>query len=390
MYHPLNIQDLESLNEHVARFSERSIGPNFEYPERLVEDAAFNHLVDAASEQGLLSADCVDGMGLWVCTQDPLQLRFSCQSLREVAYFNPALAYQLHQFALAYYLIRELIALKAIDESIVELSKPALCIQGHFGLGRYALARYLQGLADMDDDIFLQDYFGDGHANYSTLHANKHWSQLLAPVIRPSSQGEQNILQFALFSRAQLKVHAKEHSHGLNELDSYYWQSNNHSQALSISTLEAAQSQLLYSKVLQLQWLGLSNIAAGTLRHGYCLANNYAAQRVQGGKTINQHAAVRRLLADIKGAYDTALSLIEGVCASPVDTDSLAKVTSARMQIHPLLCLGANNAVQVFGGMGYMQDTGAEKILRDCMQLRLMNGTPSELALFLSELEMQR
>lgn len=387
MYQSLNAQDLESLNDHVARFAERSIAPKFEYPERLIEDASFINLVDAASDQGLLSSDCADGMGLWACTEDPLQLRFSCQSLREIAYVNPALAYQLHQFSLAYYVIRELKALKVIPESLETLTKPALSVQGHFGLGRYALARYLLGRADAEDDALLQDYFGTGHSSYATLHADKHWTHLLSPVMRPSSTGEQNIIQFALFSRAQLKVHSKEHSHGLNELDSYCWHASDHSQALSISTLTALQSQLLYSKVLQLQWLGLSNIAAGTLRHGYYLANDYAAQRIQGGKTINQHAAVRRLLAEIKGGYDATLSLIDSVCATPIDAHSLAKVCNARLQIHPLLCQGANNAVQVFGGMGYMQDTGVEKVLRDCMQLRLMNGTPSELTLFLSELE---
>jgi hypothetical protein len=390
VYHSLNAQDLESLNDHVARFAERSIKPGFEYPERLISDVSFNQLVDAASEQGLLSSDCSDGMGLWACTEDPLQLHFSCQSLREIAYFNPALAYQLHQFALAYYVLRQLRILKASSVSLESLSKPALSVQGHFGLGRYSLARYLQGRADHEDYIFLQDYFGDGLDNYSTLHANKHWSQLLAPVMHSPSQDKKNIIQFALFSRAQLKVHSKEHSHGLNELDSYYWQSSDHSQALSISSLTALQSQLLYSKVLQLQWLGLANIATGALRHGYELASNYAAQRVQGGKIINQHAAVRRLLAEIKADFDTALCLIDRICATAIDGGSLAAVANVRLQIHPLICQGANNAVQVFGGMGYMQDTGVEKVLRDCMQLRLMNGTPSELTLFLSELEMKR
>ncbi len=387
MYQSLNTQDLKSLNDHVARFAKRTLASKFEHPESLIEDVAFNHLVDAASEQGLLSSDCADGMGLWASTEDPLQLQFSCQSLREISYFNPSFAYQLHQFALAYYVLRELRAYESIVEPLEIIAKPALSLQGHFGLGRVSLAKYLQGRATEEDDVFLQDYFGIDQSNFATLHTQKHWSHVLSPVMRSSLVSTKSTIQFALFSRKQLTVHTKEHSHGLNELDSYYWNSSDQSQAICISTLTASQSQLLYTKALQLQWLGLASIAAGTLKHGYYLAKTYASQRVQGGKTINQHAAVRRLLAEIKGGYETALSLITSVCKAPIDDLSLAKVCNARLQIHPLLCQGANNAVQVFGGMGYMRDTGVEKVLRDSMQLRLMNGTPSELAMFLSELE---
>lgn len=424
MSQALNQADVDSLNDHVARFIERSIAPLFEKPECLLPENKFTALVDQAVEQGLISEDCSEGMGLWVSADDPLQLQFSCHTLREMAAINPALAYQIHQRALSYYILRELKQadlssnfLNGLSDNKVNL---ALNLQGHFGLARMSLARYLDGRSSADDISMLQDYFGqsDGESEdkYFTLHADKSWTHLLTPVLsgKTASSQEQTI-QFVLYSRDELNVELKEQSHGLNELGSYYWQgpidktSSNSKKTKSDkrtqSKLGLEESRELMSKALQIHFLGLCNIALGSVSHGYQLAKDYAAIRVQGGCTINQHPAVRQLLAETHSAYRSALSLINDICRSAIHvstaaytnntsinshSNSLKNIVSARKQIHPILCQASNHIVQVFGGMGYMQDTGAEKGLRDCMHLRLMNGTPSELTLFLSELEMGR
>ena len=56
-------------------------------------------------------------------------------------------------------------------------------------------------------------------------------------------------------------------------------------------------------------------------------------------------------------------------------------------QVHNLLCAAANDALQVFGGLGYLPETGLEKIVRDNNHLRLLCGTSRELMLFLAEWE---
>jgi alkylation response protein AidB-like acyl-CoA dehydrogenase len=65
-------------------------------------------------------------------------------------------------------------------------------------------------------------------------------------------------------------------------------------------------------------------------------------------------------------------------------------VFAIRAEAHPLLCRGATDALQVFGGSGYMQDVGMEKALRDSQQLRLMGGTAGDLARFVAEWERVR
>ena len=391
MFQSLSQSDIISLNDHVARFSERAIAPNFSQPETLVSSDKIELLIDSAFEQGLISTECSEGMGLWVTTEDPLQIQFSCQALRKIASINPGIAYQFHQLALTFYLLRELKNIRAMDITLAGEELPAAVLQGHFGLARYSLVRFLKGAAKAKDFELLSDYFGHRAGQQSTLFAHRDWTHLLSPVMVDHHSSDATI-QFEWLERQNLISSTEEHGHGLNELGHYVWQlsskqSPSNSKAVQRSTLSPAQSRSLYSRVLQMQWMGLSNIALGSLGHAYTLANDYAALRVQGGSTINQHAAVRNLLMDAKSAYSTSLNLIERACQYPIDESSLFEIANIRMKAHPMICQGANQALQVFGGMGYMQDAGMEKIVRDCMQLRLMNGTPIELSLFISELE---
>lgn len=394
MFQSLSQADIVSLNDHVARFSEGAIAPKFSQPETLISSDNIEQLINSAFEQGLISAECSEGMGLWVTTEDPLQIQFSCQALRKIASINPGIAYQFHQLALSFYLLRELKKTGAMDIVLGGEEQPAVSLQGHFGLARYSLARFLKGATNSEDYDLLSDYFGHGASQQSTLFAHRSWTHLLTPVVVGDHSSDATI-QFEWLDRANL-IHCTEgHGHGLNELGHYLWhrpsnQTSSNSEAMQCSTLSPAQSRSLYSRALQIQWMGLSNIALGTLEHAYTLANDYSALRVQGGCTINQHAAVRNLLMDAKSAYSTTHSLIELACQFPINESSLADISNIRMKAHPMICQGANQALQVFGGMGYMQDAGLEKVVRDCTQLRLMNGTPMELSLFISELEQCR
>jgi len=162
------------------------------------------------------------------------------------------------------------------------------------------------------------------------------------------------------------------------------------SRAGKISKLTLEESQKLFSSVLQMQWLGLISIARGATEKGYQLAKEYASMRVQGGKTIEHHPAVQQMLSQAKSAIKCSEGLLANICSQPLSKETLQDVAEVRSQLHPLLCKGANSVMQVFGGMGYMQDTGLEKIVRDVAQLKLMNGTPTELMMFISELERRK
>ena len=119
---------------------------------------------------------------------------------------------------------------------------------------------------------------------------------------------------------------------------------------------------------------GVAAIARGVAARAGELALEYAENRYQGGGPIIIHGAVRDMLAriserrlaitpqpDLTGRIDLATALAQKI----VSTDAAVESTI--------------DAVQVFGGMGYMHETGAEKLMRDAKYCQLY-PTPNWLA----------
>jgi alkylation response protein AidB-like acyl-CoA dehydrogenase len=115
---------------------------------------------------------------------------------------------------------------------------------------------------------------------------------------------------------------------------------------------------------LDLLRAGAAAIARGIARRAHELALGYARERVQGGLAIVEYDAVREMLA--------AMSLRAGAGAgrAPAGRDGAAILTEKVGATEAALasCL---DAVQVFGGTGYMRETGVEKLLRDAKYLQL-------------------
>lgn len=132
--------------------------------------------------------------------------------------------------------------------------------------------------------------------------------------------------------------------------------------------------------------VGLQGVSVS--ERAYQQARAYAKERVQGGKTIIQHPDVRRMLLQMKAlteagrvlayagleAYDLAARgaedirqyqerrvglltpIIKGWC-----TETVNEVTSLGIQVH--------------GGMGYIEETGAAQHYRDARILAIYEGT---------------
>jgi alkylation response protein AidB-like acyl-CoA dehydrogenase len=124
---------------------------------------------------------------------------------------------------------------------------------------------------------------------------------------------------------------------------------------------------------------GRMSVAAGCVGIAQaCLdaAVAYAKERRQFGAPIASHQLVQELISDIKVELDAARLLVWRVAdhierGLPFATESsVAKLYASEAAVR-----AANNALQVFGGYGYIDEYPAGKYLRDARVMTLYEGT---------------
>lgn len=123
--------------------------------------------------------------------------------------------------------------------------------------------------------------------------------------------------------------------------------------------------------------LGIAAIASGIARRAHQLAQEYALERRQGGVAIIEHDAVRDMLGAMavrlrSRAYSgRAPSSAMHAGAGGEDTLDPVDAIVAKVTETDAAVATSTDAVQVFGGTGYMRETGVEKLMRDakCCQL---------------------
>lgn len=124
---------------------------------------------------------------------------------------------------------------------------------------------------------------------------------------------------------------------------------------------------------------GRMSVAAGCVgiaRAALDAAVRYAGEREQFGKTIARHQLVQELLSDIAVDVDAARLLTWRV-ADLIDRgqDFATAASKAKLYASEAAVRCANNALQVFGGYGYIDEYPVGKLLRDARVMTLYEGT---------------
>jgi alkylation response protein AidB-like acyl-CoA dehydrogenase len=117
------------------------------------------------------------------------------------------------------------------------------------------------------------------------------------------------------------------------------------------------------AEALALLRAGCAAIARGVARRARELALGYARERMQGGVPIIEHDAVRAMLAAMTTRDPGPPPAAAAVEPGPA---LIAKVAATEAAVAT-----TTDAVQVFGGTGYMRETGVEKLMRDAKYLQL-------------------
>lgn len=125
--------------------------------------------------------------------------------------------------------------------------------------------------------------------------------------------------------------------------------------------------------------LTLAALAVGTAQGGFDRALAHVRQRRQFGKKLIEFQITRHKLALMATRIETArLMTRKAALACDAGKDqirvcAMAKLTAARTAV--LVC---DEALQLFGGYGYIREYEIEAFYRDAKTLELLNGSPHD------------
>lgn len=360
----------KALSSELERFVTSRVEPAVARPERAMPRATWDALVDELEQVGLVGCDDEpSGLAPWEGLLDERPLGVTLSTLTRLARACPSLAFAAHQRALARVVARR-----------ARLSpSPAMGLDaaGRLGLGREALARSLAGRAPCgDDEALLDDVYAPRATRVLPLEPGLGALVTLAHV--------EGAWVARVHGRAELAVREQPHGHGLDELPLATVTPETDG---ARSPLSPDEARVLARDTLAAHTLGLVALALGVAQRAHLLARGYAATRRQGGEVIDRHAAVGGLLGEARSTHDTARAALEAFDAEPLDEASLPRALALRSTLVPRLCEATNAAMQVQGGIGYMRDTGIEKLVRDQNALRALGGSPREQRLVVAEWE---
>jgi butyryl-CoA dehydrogenase len=122
---------------------------------------------------------------------------------------------------------------------------------------------------------------------------------------------------------------------------------------------------------------GIGAQAVGLAQGAFEAAVEYARERQQFGKPIISFQAVQHILADMAAQIEAARALVYAV-ARWVDTNpkDISKYSAISKLFPTDVAMKVTvDAVQIFGGYGFMREYPVEKMMRDAKILQIYEGT---------------
>lgn len=129
-------------------------------------------------------------------------------------------------------------------------------------------------------------------------------------------------------------------------------------------------------RVLDRGRLHISAVSVGVAERLIADCVAYASERKQFGKPIAEHQLIQAMLADSKTECLAARALVlETAAAKDAGKDVVMESAAAKLFATEMVGRVADRAVQIFGGAGYIEDYGIERLYRDVRLFRIYEGT---------------
>jgi len=121
---------------------------------------------------------------------------------------------------------------------------------------------------------------------------------------------------------------------------------------------------------------GVAAMATGIARAAFEFATEYSKQRIQFGVPIAMHQAIQFMIADMATeieasrllAWQSAVLLDQGKRNTLQSSHAKRFAADTAMKV-------ATDAVQIYGGYGFIKDYPVEKLMRDAKIMQLYEGT---------------
>jgi len=136
---------------------------------------------------------------------------------------------------------------------------------------------------------------------------------------------------------------------------------------------------------------GMGTSLSGTMRNIICKATQHVSQRVQFGSKLQAFGSIQEKLARMsmyQYANESMAYMVSGTMDSGHQDYQLEAAVSKVFSSEAAWWV-TDEAIQILGGMGYMKDSGLEKIMRDLRIFRIFEGTNDILRLFIALTGMQ-
>jgi alkylation response protein AidB-like acyl-CoA dehydrogenase len=122
--------------------------------------------------------------------------------------------------------------------------------------------------------------------------------------------------------------------------------------------------------------LGIAAQALGIARAAFEHATAYAAERKQFGKPIKEFQAIQFKLADMATKVTAARALLYSAAAAKDRGESVSQFSSmSKLFASETAMWVTTQAIQIFGGYGYVKEYPVEKLFRDAKVTEIYEGT---------------
>src|SRR5437763_2328880 len=121
---------------------------------------------------------------------------------------------------------------------------------------------------------------------------------------------------------------------------------------------------------------GVASMATGIARAAFEFARDYSKERVQFGVPIAMHQAIQFMIADMATKIEAARLLVSksAVLLDQGQRNTLVSSHAKRFAGDAAMKV-TTDAVQVYGGYGFMKEYPVEKLMRDAKIMQLYEGT---------------